>query len=324
MGAAGRAADDGERVVKKSRAAARRARRRTPQEWRQARIDSIAQQRRTPPALSVRRRWGGLKVGRATYYRSRRPGGVHTQDGGLRQQLRRLALKWPVYGYRRLTHALRRYGFVANHKRVRRLLREERLVHRRRRRFVRTTDSRHGCPIYPNLLPHLRVSGLDQLWIADLTSIRLPRGFGYLAVILDAYSRRCSGWALERSLETGLAVNALRMALNRRRVRPGLGHHSDRGVQYASATYTELLKASGIRLSMSRRGNPSDNAQAESFIKTLTYEEVYLWEYEDLAEARPRSGYFLEDVYNRRRLHSALGYRPPAEFEQSLAEATSA
>jgi transposase InsO family protein len=233
-------------------------------------------------------------------------------------------MAWPAYGYRRLTHALRRYGMVANHKRVLRLMREEHLMARRRRRFVRTTDSQHGCPIYPNLVPHLTVSGLDQLWVADITYIRLPREFGYLAVILDAFSRRCIGWALEGSLESDLPVNALRMALRRRRVPPGLVHHSDRGVQYASTTYTELLKAAGIRISMSRRGNPYDNAQAESFIKTLKYEEVYLWEYTDLHDARQHIGYFLEQVYNRQRLHSVLGYRPPAEFEQALAGATSA
>lgn len=287
-------------------------------------VELIGQQRQTTPALSVRRMCRALALRRATYYRLRRTGHARGQDGKLRGQLRRLAMEWPAYGYRRLTYALRRRGVVANHKRVLRLMREEQLVPRRRRRFVCTTDSQHGCPVYPNLVPHLRVSGLDQLWIADLTYIGLPREFGYLAVILDAYSRRCIGWALEGSLAATLSVRALRMALSRRRVRPGLVHHSDRGVQYASSTYTELLKASDIRISMSRRGNPYDNAQAESFIKTLKYEEVYLCEYEDLADARARIGHFLEAVYNRRRLHSALGYRPPAEFEQSLRVSTSA
>jgi putative transposase len=286
-------------------------------------VELISQQQ-TASALSVRQMCRILALGRATYYRLRRPGPAREPDGKVRGQLRRLAVAWPAYGYRRLTYALRRRGVVANHKRVLRLLREEQLVHRQRRRFVCTTDSRHGCPVYPNLVPHLRVSGLDQLWIADLTYIRLPQEFGYLAVILDAYSRRCIGWALEDSLAATLSVRALRLALSRRRVRPGLGHHSDRGVQYASTTYTELLKVSGIRISMSRRGNPYDNAQAESFIKTLKAEEVYLWEYADLAAARARIGHFVEDVYNRRRLHSALGYRPPAEFEQSLAGAPSA
>jgi transposase InsO family protein len=265
-----------------------------------------------------------LAFSRATYYRLRKPRGRQGRDGDLRRRLYRLALEWPAYGYRRLTYALRRRGVVANHKRVLRLMREEQLVSRRRRRFIRTTDSQHGGPIYPNLLPQLRIRGLDQLWIADLTYIHLPQEWGYLAVILDAYSRRGIGWALENSLEASLSLSALRMALRRRPVRAGLVHHSDRGVQYASTTYTDLLKASGIRISMSRRGNPYDNAQAESFIKTLKYEEVYLWEYANLTEARARIGYFLEAGYNRRRLHSALGYRPPAEFEQSLLVSTSA
>jgi putative transposase len=284
----------------------------------------IGQQRQTAPALSVRRMCRVLALGRATYYRCRRVSPGRKRDGKLRRQVRRLALAWPAYGYRRLTQALRRRGVIATHKRVLRLMHEERLVARRRRRCVLTTDSRHGCPVYPNLVPRLRVSGLDRLWIADLTYIRVQQGFGYLAVILDAYSRRCIGWALEPSLEVDLALRALRMALRRRRVRPGLVHHSDRGGQYACATYTALLQASGIRISMSRRGNPYDNAQAESFIKTVKAEEVYLWEYADLADARARIGHFLEEVYNRRRLHSMLGYRPPAEFEQSLRISTSA
>lgn len=166
-------------------------------------VELIGQQRQRTPTRSVRRMCRVLALQRTTYYRWRWTGHGRKHDGPLRGHLRRLALAWPAYGYRRLTHALRRRGIVANHKRVRRLLHEEQLVHRRRRRFVGTTDSRHGCPVYPNLVPHLTVSGLDQLWIADLTYIRLPQEFGYLAVILDAYSRRCIGWALEGSLESG-------------------------------------------------------------------------------------------------------------------------
>jgi putative transposase len=164
----------------------------------------------------------------------------------------------------------------------------------------------------------LTVTGLDQLWVADLTYIRLQQEFVYLAILLDAYSRRCIGWALERYLEAELALAALRMALATRAIRPGLVHHSDRGVQYASQAYTNLLQAYGIRISMSRTGNPYDNAHAESFIKTLKYEEVYLFEYQNLIEARGRISQFIEEVYNEKRLHSALGYRPPAEFERLL------
>jgi putative transposase len=238
--------------------------------------------------------------------------------------VRRLAVAWPADGYRRLTQALRRRGVVPNPKRVLRLRREEQLVGRRRRRCGRTPASRHGWPLSPNRVPPLRVNGLEELWSADLTSMRVRQEFGDLAVVLDAYRRRCSGWALGPSRETGLSGNALRRALSRRRVRPGLGHHSERGVPYASTLYTNLLKAHGIRISMSRRGNPYDKAQAESFSKTLKYEEGYLWEYADLYDARHRIGHFLEQVYNRQRLHSALGYRPPVEFEQALAGATSA
>jgi transposase InsO family protein len=238
--------------------------------------------------------------------------------------LQRLAGEWPAYGYRRLTHALRRQGLKVNPKRVLRLLREEQLLRRRRKRCVRTTNSQHGWPIYPNLLPSAPLTGLDQIWQADITYIRLPREFVYLAVILDAFSRRCIGWALERSLTPDVALGALRMALAARCVPPGLIHHSDQGVQYASTAYTETLRAAGLRISMSRRGNPYDKAKAESFFKTLKYEEVYLWEYETLADARQRIGEFLDDVYNRKRLHSALGYRPPVEFEQALQTLTSA
>ena len=238
--------------------------------------------------------------------------------------MHRLAREWPAYGYRRFTYALRRRGLQVNHKRVLRLLRAEHLLCRQRKRGVRTTNSQHGLPIYPNLLPTVPLTGLNQVWQADITYIRLPREFVYLAVILDAFSRRCIGWALERSLTTDLSLRALRMALTARPVSAGLIHHSDQGVQYAATAYTALLQTSQIRISMSRQGNPYDNAKAESFFKTLKYEEVYLWEYEDVADAQRRIGFFLEDIYNCKRLHSALGYRPPVEFEQSLLPATSA
>jgi transposase InsO family protein len=242
----------------------------------------------------------------------------------LRDHIQRLALQWPQYGYRCITAELRRQGVQANHKRVLRLMREDNLLCLRKRRFITTTDSRHWLTIYPNLVPELMLSGINQLWVADITYIRLLREFVYLAVILDAYSRRCIGWALEPYLEAELAVEALRMALAERRVEPGLVHHSDRGVQYASSSYTELLKERGIRISMSRRGNPYDNAQAERFMRTLKYEEVYLFEYETMAEARARISHFLEEVYNQKRLHSALGYVPPAEYEQQLCQTTDA
>jgi transposase InsO family protein len=206
-------------------------------------------------------------------------------------------------------------------------MREDNLLCLRKKRFAVTTDSDHDLPVYPNLTADLEVTGLNQLWVADLTYVRLEREFVYLAVVLDAFSRRCvqkflHRWALGRTLEASLTIAALWQALSRRRVEPGLIHHSDRGVQYACRDYTDLLKAHDIRISMSRRACPYDNAQAESFIKTLKYEEVYLNEYEDLREARTSIGRFLDQVYNEERLHSALGYCPPAEFEQMLLQPT--
>ena len=206
-----------------------------------------------------------------------------------------------------------------NPKRVYRLMREDNLLCVRRRKFLVTTESNHGRRIYPNLARALVLTGVNQLWIADLTYIRLLEEFVFLAAILDAFSRRVIGWALDRTLDDELTLSALRMAIRRRTPPPGLVHHSDRGSQYASRNYIALLEANRIRISMSRRGNPWDNAACESFMKTLKYEEVYHNEYRDLADARASIGEFLEKVYNEKRLHSALGYVPPAEFEAQLA-----
>jgi putative transposase len=257
-----------------------------------------------------------LSVSRAAYYRGHTSRPTADANMVLRDHIQRIALEMPAYGYRRITHELQRHGILVNHKHVLRLMREDNLLCLRKRSWIRTTDSQHHLLIYPNLRPELAVDGLDQLWVADITYVRLPQEFVYLAVILDAYSRRCIGWALGRTLEAELALAALHMALATRPVRPGLVHHSDRGVQYASHAYTEVLKAHGFRISMSRTGNPYDNAQAESFIKTLKYEEVYLFEYQTLVEARERISHFIAEIYNEKRLHSALGYRPPAEFER--------
>jgi len=258
-------------------------------------------------------------VCRAGYYRfllrPRRP----EADMELRSQIQRIALRWPAYGYRRVQAELQRQGWAVNHKRVLRLMRADNLLCLRRRKFILTTDSKHGLRIYPNLAQDMVLTSINQLWVADITYIRLAMEFVYLAVLLDAFSRSCIGWALGRSLEAALVLEALRKGLRRRCPQPGLVHHSDRGVQYASRDYIQVLEQHGIRISMSRRGNVYDNATAESFIKTLKYEEVYRTEYRNLEEAKASMKVFLEKIYNQKRLHSALGYRPPREFEQSLA-----
>lgn len=282
--------------------------------------ETIWQLESTQP-ISVVQMCEALGVSRCGYYRWRC--GVVVDDNGdddleLRDEMQRIALEMSTYGYRRITAELKRRGFVANHKRVRRLMREDNLLCLHKKSFIKTTDSNHDEKVYPNLAEGLVLTGIDQLWVADITYIRLLKEFIYLAVVLDAFSRRCIGWALSRTLETEVALEALNIALGCRRVKPGLVHHSDRGVQYASGQYTELLKENGILISMSRTGNPYDNAKAESFIKTLKMEEVYLYEYENIEEAYSRIGEFIEQVYNQKRLHSSLGYVPPAEFEQLL------
>ncbi len=260
------------------------------------------------------------QVSRASFYRHQAaaPAGPDP-DMNLRDAIQRIALEFSSYGRPRITAELKRRGWEVNHKRVHRILREDNLLCLRRRKYVVTTDSGHALRVYPNRARQMVLTDVDQLWRADITYVRLQEEFVFLAVILDAYSRRVIGWALDRTLETELALAALRMALSRRSIGPGLVHHSDRGVQYASRDYTDLLQSRRIQISMSRKGNPWDNAACESFLKTLKYEEVYRSEYRDLVEARSSIGQFLERIYNRKRLHSALGYVPPVEFEAHLA-----
>lgn len=258
------------------------------------------------------------QVSRAGWYRRSLQRDQPGRDAELRSEVQKIALEWPAYGSRRITAELRRRGWKVNRKRVQRLMREDNLLCLRKRKFVTTTDSDHGLRVYPNLARKMPLSGVNQLWRADITYVRLEAEFVYLAVILDAFSRRVIGWALDRSMEASLTLDALRMALSNRAIGPDLVHHSDRGVQYASGEYTQLLKDHHIRISMSRKANPWDNAGCESFMKTLKSEEVYRTEYRDLAQARSRIGQFLERVYNHKRLHSALDYRPPVEFERDL------
>jgi putative transposase len=258
------------------------------------------------------------QVSRAGLYRFDPAGERPDDDLDLRSEIQRIALEFPCYGRPRITAELKRREWKVNHKRVARILREDNLLCLRRKKFVVTTDSNHSFHIYPNLAGSMEPAGIDQLWIADITYIRLETEFVYLAVVLDAYSRRVIGWALDRTLEDDLAIAALKMAFRRRSPSQGLTHHSDRGVQYASNDYTNLLKDHAVRVSMSRKGNPYDNAACESFMKTLKYEEVYRQEYRDLADAHSSIERFLKKIYNGKRLHSALGYRPPVEFERSL------
>jgi transposase InsO family protein len=268
------------------------------------------------PEASIRTLCHVAGVNRSWFYA--RP----QSDGGelaLRDAIEEVVLAFPGYGYRRVTHALAREGWEINHKRVLRVMREESLLCRLKRGFVLTTDSQHGYRRYPNLIKGLVIDRPDFVWSADITYIRLPSAFVYLAALLDACSRRCVGWELSRSIDTSLTLAALERALWTRRPPPGLIHHSDQGVQYASGDYVQRLEAAGIQISMAAKGNPFENAQAERFFRTLKYEEVYLKSYETYDEARANIGDFIEEVYNTKRLHSALGYRPPAEFEAGYA-----
>jgi putative transposase len=276
----------------------------------------IAQLTAEHPQLSVRHLCALLGVSRSWFYTTQQAQQPDAMAPALRAAIEQIVLEFAGYGYRRVTAALQRAGWQVNHKRVLRIMREEALLCQLKRRWVPTTDSQHGLRVYPNLLGGLALQRLDQAWVADISYIRLPRCFVYLAVVLDAYSRRCIGWKLSKTIDTQLALDALERALNSRQVRAGLIHHSDRGVQYASSAYVERLLSVGAQISMSGKGNPYDNAKAESFFKTLKYEEVYLKDYRDFQEAEENIGPFIEDVYNQKRLHSSLGYLPPIEFEQ--------
>jgi transposase InsO family protein len=270
-----------------------------------------------PTTIGVERMCALAGVSRASFYRHWRKSEPQREETALRDVLQRLALAHRFYGYRRITALLRREGFAVNRKRVARMMAEDNLLCLRRRAFVPpTTNSRHDFRVWPNLARRLVPMATDQLWVADITYVRLGAAFVYLAVILDAYSRKVVGWAMQDHLKAQLALSALEMALASRQViGGGLVHHSDRGIQYAYGDYIDRLKAAGIQPSMSRAGCPYDNAMAESFMKTLKLEEVDGSAYADLATARAAIGAFLESVYNQTRLHSALDYLSPVEFE---------
>lgn len=260
----------------------------------------------------------GLSVS-GYYYRPKRdPMERARRDADLRDQIERIQADFPRCGYRTLHKHFEREGETINEKRIRRVMREHGLYAQVKRAYVRTTDSDHDFAVYPNLVKDRQADGPNQIWVADITYIRIATCFVYLAVILDLFSRKVIGWALSTSLHHELSLEALKMALEARNPPEGCIHHSDRGVQYACNEYIRLAESARLRISMSRRGNPYDNAFAESFMKTLKHEEVSLWEYESMADVVERIPYFIEEVYNRKRLHSSIGYMPPEEYEQLM------
>lgn len=261
----------------------------------------------------------GLGISRSRYYEMHQS--KHTADEpAIRDVIQGIALEFPYYGYRRITHEMHRRGQQVNHKRVLRIMREDNLLCVRKKFRITTTDSDHNLPVFPNLAKNIEVTKLNQLWVADITYIQLQREFVYLAAIIEIFSRKCIGWELGRQIDTVLATNALVMAISERKKLgfDELIHHSDQGVQYASHEYVDMLKKNGIIVSMSRKGNPYDNAFAESFMKTLKAEEVYMKEYRTFDEAYVNIKQFIEEVYNSKRLHSSIGYMPPNEFEVKI------
>jgi transposase InsO family protein len=265
--------------------------------------------------LSIAEACQAARLSRSGFYRHFEEHLPRQANTELRGQIQQICLESRCYGSRRVVGQLRKQGMVVNRKRVIRLMQEDNLLCLRKRRYVCTTDSRHTYAVYPNLTRDWKPNGINQLWVADITYIRLRESFRYLAVILDAYSRKVIGWALDNHLRAELALEALIQALADRPVTSALIHHTDRGVQYCAREYVDLLLSYGIRISMSRTGNPYDNALAESFMRTLKCEEVYLRSYRDREDALLHIQEFLDNIYNCRRLHSSLGYMAPAAFE---------
>jgi putative transposase len=262
-----------------------------------------------------------MKISRASYYKWKNDGFIDLGDDYLKKKIEGIILEFPFYGYRRVKHELRRRKIIVNSKKVLRIMKKYNLICRRKKLFKPvTTQSNHNYEIYPNLIRDIEVTGLNQVWVADITYIRLLHEFIYLAAIIDIYSRKCIGWALSRDIDAILTLNALEMAISKRKSLGlnGLIHHSDRGVQYASTIYVDLLLRYGIKISMSRSGNPYDNAFMESFNKTIKVEEVYINEYETFEDAYRNIKHFIDLVYNKKRIHSGIGYITPEEFEMEV------
>jgi putative transposase len=274
--------------------------------------------------ISINRAAELLDASRSGYYKwlhnSHDSENEKNSDVAIKEEMQKIVIEFPGYGYRRVKVELRNRNHVVNQKKVRRFMKEDNLICVKKRFKLQTTDSNHGEKVYPNLAKNLEVTDINQLWVADITYIQLSKEFVFLAVIIDVFSRRCVGWDLSRNIDTQLTLNALLKALQTRKTDDlkNLIHHSDQGVQYASMEYVNYLKDIGIQISMSRKGNPYDNAFAESFMKTLKYEEVYLNEYGTFNDAIQNIEHFIEEVYNLKRLHSSIGYKSPADFEKSL------
>jgi putative transposase len=259
-----------------------------------------------------------MKLPRSSYYYRSKKQEPSPEDQALATRIEEITEEFPQYGYRKVTRELHRSSVPVNHKKVHRIMREKGLLVHKAKRFVKTTDSNHSYPVYPNLIKNRAVSSLNQVWVADITYIRITSAFVYLAVILDLCSRKAIGYAISRNIDTALSLAALRMAIQNRNPPGGVIHHSDQGVQYAAHDYIDELRNHGFQISMSRKGNPYDNAFAESFMKTIKTEEVYLWEYRTLEDVQRRLPYFIEQVYNQKRLHASLDYVPPVEYEAMM------
>lgn len=261
-----------------------------------------------------------FKISRNEYYRflKRDMSAKIKKNEEMKKKIEDIVVKNPRYGYRRVTKALQNKGEIINHKTILHLMRVNHLLCKRKRRYISTTDSNHGLKVYPNKAKDMKIDNINQLWVSDITYIWILKKFYYLAVVLDVHSRICVGYHLGDSLEKGLVISALKKAISKRSLNGSLVHHSDQGVQYASKDYTKLLVENEISISMSRKGNPYDNAYCESFIKTLKYEEVYQKEYRSIKEARESIKHYIEKYYNEKRIHSSIGYMSPMDYENKL------